>query len=146
MCKSGKECYFGKRLKLKSVLNSIRGLQTQISIKHSYVFVYVCRLLCCSFVLLQYVDKVLKHKQIENQLLEAKLAQQTLIMNEEREQALKEKQQLLQESLEYQKKCEQLVKDEAELKLQVSITVVYTVVRCPLALKILERPGLCINY
>ena len=41
-------------------------------------------------------------------------------MNEEREQSLKEKQQLLQESLEYQKKCEQLVKDEAELKLQVS--------------------------
>ena len=53
-------------------------------------------------------------------MLEAKLAQQTLIMNEEREQSLKEKQQLLQESLEYQKKCEQLVKDEAELKLQVS--------------------------
>ena len=90
---------------------------------------YVCRLLCCSFVLLQYVDKVLKHKQIENQLLEAKLAQQTLIMNEEREQALKEKQQLLQESLEYQKKCEQLVKDEAELKLQVSITVSSTQLR-----------------
>ena len=67
------------------------------------------------------MDKVLKHKQIENQLLEAKLAQQTLILNEEREQALKEKQLLLQESLEYQKKCEQLVKDEAELKLQVSI-------------------------
>ncbi|CAB3996791.1 alpha-taxilin [Paramuricea clavata] len=69
----------------------------------------------------QYVDKVLKHKQIENQLLEAKLAQQTLILNEEREQALKEKQLLLQESLEYQKKCEQLVKDEAELKLQLSM-------------------------
>ncbi|XP_028412985.1 alpha-taxilin-like [Dendronephthya gigantea] len=69
----------------------------------------------------QYVDKVLKHKQIENQLLEAKLAQQTLILNEEREQALKEKQQLLQESLEYQKKCEQLLKDEAELKLQLSM-------------------------
>ena len=54
-------------------------------------------------------------------MLEAKLAQQTLILNEEREQALKEKQQLLQESLEYQKKCEQLVKDEAELKLQVGV-------------------------
>ncbi|XP_046847667.1 alpha-taxilin-like isoform X2 [Xenia sp. Carnegie-2017] len=69
----------------------------------------------------QYVEKVIKHKQVENQLLEAKLAQQSLIVNEEREQALKEKQKLLQESLAYQKKCEQLVKDEAELKMQLSM-------------------------
>lgn len=71
------------------------------------------------------MEKVIKHKQVENQLLEAKLAQQSLIVNEEREQALKEKQKLLQESLAYQKKCEQLVKDEAELKMQVPLTDLY---------------------
>lgn len=70
----------------------------------------------------QHIEKVLKAKQLELQLCEAKLQQQTNILQEERQNHLKEKHALLSESLEQEKKkVEMLVKQEAELKGQLSL-------------------------
>ena len=43
---------------------------------------------------LQHIEKILKHKELETQLYDAKLAQATLQLNEEKERNLHEKQQV----------------------------------------------------
>lgn len=69
----------------------------------------------------QHIEKVLKAKQLELQLCEAKLQQQNLIVQEEMETHLKEKHNVLEESLLYKKKCEELIRTEAELRSQLSL-------------------------
>ncbi|XP_065057994.1 gamma-taxilin-like isoform X2 [Rhopilema esculentum] len=69
----------------------------------------------------QHIEKVLKAKQLELQLCEAKLQQQTQILQEERQNNMKEKHVLLQDSLEQKKKVEMLLKQEAELKGQLTL-------------------------
>jgi len=69
----------------------------------------------------QHIEKVLKAKQLELQLCEAKLQQQNLIVQEEMETHLKEKHNVLEESLIYKKKCEELLRTEAELRAQLAL-------------------------
>jgi len=69
----------------------------------------------------QHIEKVLKAKQLELQLCEAKLQQQNLIVQEEMENHLKEKHHVLEESLVYKKKCEELLRTEAELRAQLAL-------------------------
>jgi len=69
----------------------------------------------------QHIEKVLKAKQLEVQLCEAKVQQQQLLVQEEMETNLKEKQGVVEESLIYKKKCEELLHTEAELRTQLSI-------------------------
>uniref|UniRef100_T2MGG6 Alpha-taxilin n=1 Tax=Hydra vulgaris TaxID=6087 RepID=T2MGG6_HYDVU len=69
----------------------------------------------------QHIEKVLKAKQLELQLCEAKLQQQNLVVQEEMESHLKEKHSVLEESLNYKKKCEELLQQEAELRAQLSL-------------------------
>ncbi|EDO33513.1 predicted protein, partial [Nematostella vectensis] len=69
----------------------------------------------------EHVDKVFKHKQLELQLAEAKMAQQNLVFNEMKEKTLMEKQELLKDSLDYRKKYELMVLQEKELKTQATL-------------------------
>lgn len=63
----------------------------------------------------------MKHKQLELQLSEAKMAQQMVAAAEEKENSLAERQYLLSETLEQQKRCEMLTQQETELKGQLSM-------------------------
>jgi len=49
--------------------------------------------------LLKHIEKVMQHKDLESQLLEAKLSQATLQLAEEKERNLQEKQQVKLNSL-----------------------------------------------
>lgn len=69
----------------------------------------------------QHIEKVLKTKQLELQLCEAKLQQQNIISQEEMESHLREKHTLLEESLAYKRKCEELLRTEAELRAQLAL-------------------------
>lgn len=69
----------------------------------------------------QHIEKVLKAKQLELQLCEAKLQQQNIIVQEEMENHLREKHSVLEESLGYKKKCEELLRTEAELRAQLAL-------------------------
>jgi len=69
----------------------------------------------------QHIEKVLKAKQLELQLCEAKLQQQNLAVQEEMESHLREKHGVLEESLGYKKKCEELLRTEADLRSQLSL-------------------------
>jgi len=69
----------------------------------------------------EHIEKVLKAKQLELQLCEAKVQQQSLIVQEELENNLREKQGVLEESLIYKKKCEELLITEGELRTQLSM-------------------------
>lgn len=66
-------------------------------------------------------EKLLKHKQLEVQLVEAKMAQQTVSAAEDKETSLTERRMLLAETLEQQKRCEQLTQQEADLRGQLSL-------------------------
>lgn len=70
---------------------------------------------------MQHYEKLLKHKQLELQLCEAKMAQQMVSAAEEKENSLAERQYLLAETLEQQKKCEMLTQQETELRSQLSM-------------------------
>lgn len=63
----------------------------------------------------------MKHKQLELQLCEAKMAQQMVSAAEEKENSLAERQYLLAETLEQQKRCEMLTQQETELRSQLSM-------------------------
>lgn len=63
----------------------------------------------------------MKHKQLELQLCEAKMAQQMVAAAEEKENSLAERQYLLAETLEQQKRCEMLTQQETELRSQLSM-------------------------
>jgi uncharacterized coiled-coil DUF342 family protein len=69
----------------------------------------------------QHIEKVLKHKDLESQLYDAKLAQATLQLTEEKERNLQEKQQLLEDALENQKRVMLLTENEKQLKVQVAM-------------------------
>ena len=60
-------------------------------------------------------EDILKHKQLEMQLCEAKLAQQTIAMAKTKESNLVEKEYLLTEMIQQQRKCEDLTQQEADL-------------------------------
>jgi chromosome segregation ATPase len=66
-------------------------------------------------------EKIKKQQELEVQLAEAKLAQQRVSAAEEREKNLAEKQALLTESVEHQRRCEQLTQQEIELRGQLSL-------------------------
>lgn len=68
----------------------------------------------------EHVEKVFKHKQLELQLAEAKMAQQNLKFNEDKEKTLTENQLLTKQVVEYKKQCEILTKQEAEMKSQLA--------------------------
>lgn len=69
----------------------------------------------------QHIEKVMQHKDLESQLLEAKLSQATLQLAEEKERNVQEKQQLVQDALESQKKVMLLAENENQLKAQVAM-------------------------
>eukprot|EP00731_Ephydatia_muelleri_P032196 Em0023g703a len=66
-------------------------------------------------------EKILKQKQLELQLSETKLAQQSVTMAEEKEHSLAERQCLLVETLEQQKRCELLTQQEMDLRGQLAM-------------------------
>lgn len=63
----------------------------------------------------------MKHKQLELQLVEAKMAQQSVSAAEDKETSLTERRLLLAETLEQQKRCELLTQQEADLRGQLSL-------------------------
>jgi len=69
----------------------------------------------------EHVEKVFKHKQLELQLAEAKMAQQHLQFNEDKEKTLTENQLLIKQAQEYKKQCEILTKQEKEMKSQLTM-------------------------
>lgn len=69
----------------------------------------------------QHIEKVFKHKDLEQQLVDAKLAQASLQITEEKERGLQEKQLLLEEATQAQKKVQQLQQQETQLRAQVSL-------------------------
>lgn len=69
----------------------------------------------------EHYEKLLKHKLLELQLSEAKMAQQMVAAAEEKENSLAEKQYLLAETLEQQKRCEMLTQQETELRGQLAM-------------------------
>ncbi|CAI8045333.1 Alpha-taxilin [Geodia barretti] len=66
-------------------------------------------------------EKILHQRHLEVQLSEAKLAQHNVVAAEEKELSLQERHQLLRESLEQQRRCEQLTRQEAELRGQLAL-------------------------
>ncbi len=71
--------------------------------------------------LTQHYEKLVKHKHLELQLCEAKMAQQMVSAAEEKENSLAERQYLLAETMEQQKRCEMLTQQEMELRSQLSM-------------------------
>lgn len=69
----------------------------------------------------EHVEKVLKHKQLELQLAEAKMAQQHLQFDEDKTRTLTENQMLIKQAQEYKKQCEILTKQEMEMKSQLAM-------------------------
>jgi chromosome segregation ATPase len=66
-------------------------------------------------------EELLKQKHLELQLYEAKLAQQVVAIAEIKESNLVERQYLLAETMQKQKRCEELAIQEVELKGQLSL-------------------------
>ncbi|XP_071955869.1 beta-taxilin-like [Antedon mediterranea] len=69
----------------------------------------------------EHIDKMLKHKELEAQLFDAKLQQGNLTLAEEKEKHIREKAILLNETAEAHRKCEVLTKQEAQLKSQLGV-------------------------
>ncbi|CAH3032353.1 unnamed protein product [Porites lobata] len=69
----------------------------------------------------EHVEKVFKHKQLELQLAEAKMAQQHLQFDEDKKKTLSENQILIKQAQEYKKQCELLTKQETEMKSQLAM-------------------------
>jgi hypothetical protein len=69
----------------------------------------------------EHIDKILKTKEIEGQLFDAKLQQAALQMAEEKEKSLQDKQKLLQETMEAQKRILLLEQQEEKLKAQLNM-------------------------
>ncbi|XP_043225802.1 alpha-taxilin-like [Amphibalanus amphitrite] len=66
------------------------------------------------------VEKMMKQKELESQLAEARLAKLQLEMNQEKQAFLLEKQKLLQEMSTYQKRCTDLQMSEVSLREQLN--------------------------
>jgi len=69
----------------------------------------------------QQVENLVKHKEIEAQLAEAKLAKANVLMNEEKEKFIQEKHKLLLDLTEYQKKCHEMTTKEVRLRTQLNL-------------------------
>uniref|UniRef100_T1J644 Alpha-taxilin n=1 Tax=Strigamia maritima TaxID=126957 RepID=T1J644_STRMM len=69
----------------------------------------------------QQVENLLKHKDMEVQLADAKLAKANAVMNEEREKSIQEKHKLLVDLTEYQKRCHEMTVKEVQLRTQLNM-------------------------
>ncbi|XP_040975479.1 gamma-taxilin isoform X2 [Aquila chrysaetos chrysaetos] len=68
-----------------------------------------------------HIDKVFKHKELQQQLVDAKLQQTTQLIKEAEEKHQREREFLLKEATESRHKCEQMKQQEAQLKQQLSL-------------------------
>ncbi|KAK2519653.1 Txlng [Columba guinea] len=66
----------------------------------------------------EHIDKVFKHKELQQQLVDAKLQQTTQLIKEAEEKHQREREFLLKEATESRHKCEQMKQQEAQLKQQ----------------------------
>ncbi|KAM9321220.1 gamma-taxilin [Gastrophryne carolinensis] len=69
----------------------------------------------------EHIDKVFKHKELQQQLIDAKLQQTTQLMKEAEERHLREREFLLNEATETRQKFEELKQQETQLKQQLSL-------------------------
>lgn len=69
----------------------------------------------------EHIDKVFKHKELQQQLIDAKLQQTTQIMKEAEERHQREREFLLNEATETRQKFEELKQQESQLKQQLSL-------------------------
>ncbi|XP_019477259.1 gamma-taxilin [Meleagris gallopavo] len=69
----------------------------------------------------EHIDKVFKHKELQQQLVDAKLQQTTQLIKEAEEKHQREREFLLKEATESRHKCEQMKQQEAQLKQQLSL-------------------------
>ena len=67
------------------------------------------------FVIFQHIEKVFKHKELELQLVDAKLAQANLMMTEEKEHNIREKKQVHYDKSE-QNKSAQVINETRTIK------------------------------
>ncbi|XP_072272839.1 gamma-taxilin [Pyxicephalus adspersus] len=69
----------------------------------------------------EHIDKVFKHKELQQQLIDAKLQQTTQLMKEAEERHQRERDFLLNEATETRQKFEELKQQETQLKQQLSL-------------------------
>ncbi|XP_075706530.1 gamma-taxilin isoform X2 [Rhinoderma darwinii] len=69
----------------------------------------------------EHIDKVFKHKELQQQLIDAKLQQTTRLMKEAEERHQREREFLLNEATETRQKFEELKQQESQLKQQLSL-------------------------
>ncbi|KAG8587683.1 hypothetical protein GDO81_005751 [Engystomops pustulosus] len=69
----------------------------------------------------EHIDKVFKHKELQQQLIDAKLQQTTQLMKEAEERHQREREFLLNETTETRLKFEELKQQESQLKQQLSL-------------------------
>ncbi|XP_054553727.1 gamma-taxilin-like [Talpa occidentalis] len=69
----------------------------------------------------QHIDKVFKHKELQQQLVDAKLQQTTQLIKEADEKHQREREFLLKEATESRQKYEEMKQQEVQLKQQLSL-------------------------
>ncbi|CAL9691253.1 unnamed protein product [Knipowitschia caucasica] len=69
----------------------------------------------------EHIDKVVKHKDLQQQLVDAKLHQAQQLLKESEDRHEREKEFLLKESMESQRMCEMMKQQEVHLKQQLSL-------------------------
>ncbi|CAL9702177.1 unnamed protein product [Knipowitschia caucasica] len=69
----------------------------------------------------EHMDKVFKHKELQQQLLDAKLLRITEMMKEVEEKQQREREMLLKNATHSRRKCEQMKEQETQLKQQLSL-------------------------
>ncbi|XP_068603281.1 alpha-taxilin [Brachionichthys hirsutus] len=69
----------------------------------------------------EHIDKVVKHKDLQQQLVDAKLHQAQELLKESEERHEREKEFLLREAVESQRICELMTQQEVQLKQQLSL-------------------------
>lgn len=69
----------------------------------------------------KHTEKIIKQKDLETQLVKAKYAKTNLILNQEKEIFLKEKQQLIQMIADLQKRCSDMSTSELKLRTELNV-------------------------
>nr|XP_023656704.1 gamma-taxilin-like isoform X1 [Paramormyrops kingsleyae] len=69
----------------------------------------------------EHIDKVFRHKELQQQLADAKLQRTTELMRETEEKHQREREFLLKEAMESRHKCELMKEQESQLKQQLSL-------------------------
>lgn len=69
----------------------------------------------------EHMDKVFKHKELQQQLMDAKLLRITEMMREVEEKQQMERDSLLKDATDSRRKCEQMKEQESQLKQQLSL-------------------------